>query len=39
MNKEDWIERLEFQSKTYSGIWLTDKDCKELKKILEEKTP
>ncbi len=37
MNRAEWIERLDFQYKTYSGLWITDKDCKELILLLEEK--
>lgn len=39
MTKEEWIAELECAYKTYSGKFLSDKDCKELFDLLTSKPP
>lgn len=36
MTKEEWLEMLEFNYKTFSGTWITDKDCKELYDLINK---
>lgn len=38
MDLKEWIERLDWETNINGGLWITDKDCKELSDLLKLST-